>query len=61
MLIFIPRRAWVPVHPLQRPRLLDEALHQEGGAVLTLTLFAILAVIRQASQDFELAQQPSEV
>lgn len=61
MLVFIPNeQVYAFIHE-NDPELLDEALQKKVVLCSPLTLFAILAVIRQASENFKLAQQTNEI
>ncbi len=57
MLVFIPNEQVYGFIHENDPELLDEALQKKVVLCSPLTLFAILAVIRQASENFKLAQQ----
>jgi DNA recombination protein RmuC len=61
MLVFIPNEQVYGFLHENDPELLDEALHDRVVLCSPLTLFAILAVIRQASENFNLAQQTNEI
>ncbi len=61
MLIFIPNEQVYGFIHENDPDLLDEALQRKVVLCSPLTLFAILAVIRQASENFKLAQQTNEI
>ncbi|MGH2854500.1 MAG: DNA recombination protein RmuC [Solirubrobacteraceae bacterium] len=61
MLIFIPNEQVYGFIHENDPELLDEALQRKVVLCSPLTLFAILAVIRQASENFKLAQQTNEI
>ncbi|HXB63756.1 MAG TPA: DNA recombination protein RmuC [Solirubrobacteraceae bacterium] len=61
MLVFIPNEQVYGFIHENDPQLLDEALHSKVVLCSPLTLFAILAVIRQASENFKLAQQTNEI
>jgi DNA recombination protein RmuC len=61
MLIFIPNEQVYGFIHEHDPELLDEALRGRVVLCSPLTLFAILAVIRQASENFKLAQQTNEI
>jgi DNA recombination protein RmuC len=61
MLIFIPNEQVYGFIHEHDPELLDEALRGKVVLCSPLTLFAILAVIRQASENFKLAQQTNEI
>jgi DNA recombination protein RmuC len=61
MLIFIPNEQVYGFIHENDPQLLDEALQSKVVLCSPLTLFAILAVIRQASENFKLAQQTNEI
>jgi DNA recombination protein RmuC len=61
MLIFIPNEQVYGFIHENDPELLDEALRGKVVLCSPLTLFAILAVIRQASENFKLAQQTNEI
>jgi DNA recombination protein RmuC len=61
MLIFIPNEQVYGFIHEHDPDLLDEALRGRVVLCSPLTLFAILAVIRQASENFKLAQQTNEI
>jgi DNA recombination protein RmuC len=61
MLVFIPNEQVYGFIHENDPQLLDEALHNKVVLCSPLTLFAILAVIRQASENFKLAQQTNEI
>jgi DNA recombination protein RmuC len=61
MLIFIPNEQVYGFIHENDPDLLDEALRGKVVLCSPLTLFAILAVIRQASENFKLAQQTNEI
>jgi DNA recombination protein RmuC len=61
MLVFIPNEQVYGFIHENDPDLLDEALQQKVVLCSPLTLFAILAVIRQASENFKLAQQTNEI
>jgi DNA recombination protein RmuC len=61
MLIFIPNEQVYGFIHENDPELLDEALRRKVVLCSPLTLFAILAVIRQASENFKLAQQTNEI
>jgi DNA recombination protein RmuC len=61
MLIFIPNEQVYGFIHEHDPQLLDEALRRKVVLCSPLTLFAILAVIRQASENFKLAQQTNEI
>ncbi len=61
MLIFIPNEQVYGFIHEHDPDLLDEALQRKVVLCSPLTLFAILAVIRQASENFKLAQQTNEI
>jgi DNA recombination protein RmuC len=61
MLIFIPNEQVYGFIHENDPELLDEALRGRVVLCSPLTLFAILAVIRQASENFKLAQQTDEI
>jgi DNA recombination protein RmuC len=61
MLVFIPNeQVYGFIHENDQD-LLDEALQRKVVLCSPLTLFAILAVIRQASENFKLAQQTNEI
>jgi DNA recombination protein RmuC len=61
MLVFIPNEQVYGFIHEHDPQLLDEALRSKVVLCSPLTLFAILAVIRQASENFKLAQQTNEI
>ncbi len=61
MLIFIPNEQVYGFIHENDPGLLDEALRGKVVLCSPLTLFAILAVVRQASENFKLAQQTNEI
>jgi len=61
MLVFIPNEQVYGFIHENDPGLLDEALQKKVVLCSPLTLFAILAVIRQASENFKLAQQTNEI
>jgi DNA recombination protein RmuC len=61
MLVFIPNEQVYGFIHENDPDLLDEALRRKVVLCSPLTLFAILAVIRQASENFKLAQQTNEI
>jgi len=61
MLIFIPNEQVYGFIHENDPELLDEALRGKAVLCSPLTLFAILAVIRQASENFKLARQTNEI
>lgn len=61
MLVFIPNEQVYGFLHENDPNLLDEALGHKVVLCSPLTLFAILAVIRQASENFRLAQQTNEI
>jgi DNA recombination protein RmuC len=61
MLVFIPNEQVYGFIHENDPELLDEALRRKVVLCSPLTLFAILAVIRQASENFRLAQQTNEI
>lgn len=61
MLIFIPNEQVYGFIHENDPDLLDEALRGKVVLCSPLTLFAILAVVRQASENFKLAQQTNEI
>jgi DNA recombination protein RmuC len=61
MLIFIPNEQVYGFIHENDPSLLDEALRGKVVLCSPLTLFAILAVIRQASENFKLARQTNEI
>jgi DNA recombination protein RmuC len=61
VLIFIPNEQVYGFIHENDPDLLDEALQRKVVLCSPLTLFAILAVIRQASENFKLAQQTNEI
>jgi DNA recombination protein RmuC len=61
MLIFIPNEQVYGFIHENDPQLLDEALRRKVVLCSPLTLFAILAVIRQASENFKLARQTNEI
>jgi DNA recombination protein RmuC len=61
MLIFIPNEQVYGFIHENDPHLLDEALRRKVVLCSPLTLFAILAVIRQASENFKLARQTNEI
>jgi DNA recombination protein RmuC len=61
MLVFIPNEQVYGFIHENDPHLLDEALQRKVVLCSPLTLFAILAVIRQASENFKLAQQTNEI
>lgn len=61
MLVFIPNEQVYGFIHENDPDLLDEALRQKVVLCSPLTLFAILAVIRQASENFKLTQQTDEI
>lgn len=61
MLVFIPNEQVYGFIHEHDPDLLDEALQRKVVLCSPLTLFAILAVIRQASENFKLAQQTNEI
>lgn len=61
MLVFIPNEQVYGFIHEHDPQLLDEALRHRVVLCSPLTLFAILAVIRQASENFKLAQQTNEI
>jgi DNA recombination protein RmuC len=61
MLVFIPNEQIYGFLHENDPELLDAALHNKVVLCSPLTLFAILAVIRQASENFKLAQQTNEI
>jgi DNA recombination protein RmuC len=61
MLVFIPNEQIYGFIHENDPELLDEALQKKVVLCSPLTLFAILAVIRQASENFKLAQQTNEI
>jgi len=61
MLVFIPNEQIYGFIHENDPGLLDEALQKKVVLCSPLTLFAILAVIRQASENFKLAQQTNEI
>jgi DNA recombination protein RmuC len=61
MLVFIPNEQVYGFIHENDPELLDEALQKKVVLCSPLTLFAILAVIRQASENFKLAQQTNEI
>lgn len=61
MLVFIPNEQVYGFIHENDPRLLDEALRRKVVLCSPLTLFAILAVIRQASENFKLARQTNEI
>jgi DNA recombination protein RmuC len=61
MLIFIPNEQVYGFIHENDPDLLEEALSRKVVLCSPLTLFAILAVIRQASENFKLAQQTNEI
>jgi DNA recombination protein RmuC len=61
MLIFIPNEQVYGFIHENDPELLDEALRGKVVLCSPLTLFAILAVIRQAGENFKLAQQTNEI
>lgn len=61
MLVFIPNEQVYGFIHENDPGLLDEALRRKVVLCSPLTLFAILAVIRQASENFKLTQQTDEI
>ncbi len=61
MLVFIPNEQVYGFIHENDPQLLDEALRRKVVLCSPLTLFAILAVIRQASENFKLARQTNEI
>lgn len=61
MLVFIPNEQVYGFLHENDPELLDVALQEKVVLCSPLTLFAILAVIRQASENFKLAQQTNEI
>jgi DNA recombination protein RmuC len=61
MLVFIPNEQVYGFIHENDPHLLDEALQRKVVLCSPLTLFAILAVIRQASENFKLARQTNEI
>ena len=61
MLVFIPNEQIYGFIHENDPGLLDEALQKKVVLCSPLTLFAILAVIRQASENFKLALQTNEI
>jgi DNA recombination protein RmuC len=61
MLVFIPNEQVYGFIHEHDPDLLDVALSGKVVLCSPLTLFAILAVIRQASENFKLAQQTNEI
>jgi DNA recombination protein RmuC len=61
MLVFIPNEQVYGFIHENDPELLDEALQRKVVLCSPLTLFAILAVIRQASENFKLARQTNEI
>jgi DNA recombination protein RmuC len=61
MLVFIPNEQVYGFLHENDPDLLDAALRDKVVLCSPLTLFAILAVIRQASENFKLAQQTNEI
>ena len=61
MLMFIPNEQVYGFIHENDPHLLDEALQRKVVLCSPLTLFAILAVIRQASENFKLAQQTNGI
>ncbi len=61
MLVFIPNEQVYGFIHENDPELIDEALQRKVVLCSPLTLFAILAVIRQASENFKLAQQTNEI
>ncbi len=61
MLVFIPNEQVYGFLHENDPELLDVALQEKVVLCSPLTLFAILAVIRQASENFKLTQQTNEI
>jgi DNA recombination protein RmuC len=61
MLVFIPNEQVYGFIHEHDPELLDVALAQKVVVCSPLTLFAILAVIRQASDNFKLTQQTNAI
>lgn len=61
MLVFIPNEQVYGFIHENDPELLDEALRRKVVLCSPLTLFAILAVIRQASENFKLTQKANEI
>ena len=61
MLVFIPNEQVYGFIHENDPQLLDEALRRKVVLCSPLTLFAILAVIRQASENFKLARRTNEI
>jgi DNA recombination protein RmuC len=61
MLVFIPNEQVYGFLHENDPDLLEEALRQRVVLCSPLTLFAVLAVIRQASENFKLTQRTSEI
>jgi DNA recombination protein RmuC len=61
MLVFIPNEQVYGFLHENDPELLDAALRDKVVLCSPLTLFAILAVIRQASENFKLAEQTNEI
>jgi DNA recombination protein RmuC len=61
MLVFIPNEQIYGFIHENDPDLIEESLQKKVVLCSPLTLFAILAVIRQASENFKLAQQTNEI
>jgi DNA recombination protein RmuC len=61
MLVFIPNEQVYGFIHENDPELVETALHSKVVLCSPLTLFAILAVIRQASENFKLTQQTNEI
>jgi DNA recombination protein RmuC len=61
MLVFIPNEQVYGFLHENDPELIDLALQRKVVLCSPLTLFAILAVIRQASENFKLTEQTNEV
>jgi len=61
MLVFIPNEQVYGFLHENDPELLEVALRQKVVLCSPLTLFAILAVIRQASENFKLTEQTNEI
>ena len=61
MLVFIPNEQVYGFIHQHDPRLLDEALQQRVVLCAPLTLFAVLAVIRQSVENFRLGEHTNEI
>ncbi len=61
MLVFIPNEQVFAFLQAKDPKMADEALRQQVVLCSPLTLFAVLAVIRQSTEHFRMTQHATEI